>query len=278
VNVGISFIAHLQASERMKPSNRTLDDPARLAQPATMGRAEFGEQGCNAALAQALPVWLGTVATVTLNNFRLAQRTPTLSANGRNRLDQHVELGDVVPIRGGQDDRERDALCVDDDVVLAAELAPVRRVRAGFFPASMARTEELSTMARAISSWPRDRSSANSVSWMRCQTPASCHATRRRQQAVPDPQPISCGSRFQAMPERSTNTMPVRTARSGVGLRPAYRRLRGARTGSNGSMSDHSSSSMSSLGIASCRTKQDRKLTPTGKSKQTPTDNFATAS
>jgi hypothetical protein len=37
--------------------------------------------------------------------------------------------------------------------------------------------------------------------------------------------------------------------------------LRGARAGSKGSMSDHSSSSISSLGIASCRTKQDRKLT-----------------
>jgi hypothetical protein len=42
--------------------------------------------------------------------------------------------------------------------------------------------------------------------------------------------------------------------------------LRDARTGSNGSISDHSSSSMSSLGIASCQAKQDRKLTPSGKS------------
>jgi hypothetical protein len=42
--------------------------------------------------------------------------------------------------------------------------------------------------------------------------------------------------------------------------------LRGVLAGSNGSMRDHSSSSMSSLAIASCRTKQDRKLTPSGKS------------
>lgn len=165
-----------------------------------------------------------------------------------------------------QDDRERDVLRVDDRVMLAAELAPVRWVRTGFFPASMARTEELSTMARAMSSWPRRRNSASSISWMRCQTPASCHATRRRQHAVPEPQPISCGSRFQAMPERSANTMPVSTARSDVGLRPAYRRLRGARAGNNGSMSDHSSSSINSPGVASCQAKQDRKLTPARKS------------
>lgn len=40
--------------------------------------------------------------------------------------------------------------------------------------------------------------------------------------AAPEPPPISCCSKFQAMPERSTNTMPVRTTRSGVGWRPAY--------------------------------------------------------
>ena len=264
--MGISFISNLQAPERVEPSNGALHDPARFAESAAVRRADLGKHGGDAAPAQALPVWLGTVAPVALDDFRLAQRTSVLSANGRNRLDQCIELRDVVAVRSAQDDRERDALGVDDEVMLAAELAPVRWVRAGFFPASMARTEELSTMARAISSWPRRRSSANSVPWMRCQTPASCHATSRRQHAVPEPQPISCGSRFQAMPERRTNTMPVSTARSGVGLRPAYRRLRGARAGSNGSMSDHSSSSISSLGIASCQAKQDRKLTPARKS------------
>ncbi len=111
---------------------------------------------------------------------------------------------------------------IDEVVVFAAELAPVRRIRAGFFPASIARIDELSTSARDKSISPRRRSSASNVSWMRCQTPASCHATSRRQQAVPEPHPISCGSRFHAMPERSTNTMPVSAARSGVGLRPAY--------------------------------------------------------
>jgi hypothetical protein len=42
--------------------------------------------------------------------------------------------------------------------------------------------------------------------------------------------------------------------------------LRGARVGKSGSMSDHNSSSMSSLGIASCQPKQDKKLTPSQKS------------
>src|SRR5450830_902200 len=177
-----------------------------------------------------------------------------------NGLDQSIELRNVVAVGAGQDDRERDTLRVDDEVVLAAELAPVRGIRASFFPASMARIDELSTMARVKSILPRRRSSASSVSWIRCQTPAFCHATSRRQQAVPEPQPISCGIRFHAIPERSTNTIPVSIAR------PAYCRLRGTCSGSSGSINDHNWSSMSSLGIASCQTKQDRKLTSNQKS------------
>src|ERR1700677_278789 len=264
--MSIAFVADFQAAERVKPGNRTLNLPARFAQSTAMGGADFRKYWCNAACAQSLPMRLGTVAPISLNNFRLVQGSASLASYLRNGLDQRVELSNVVAIRPGQDDRERDALRIDDEVVLAAELAPVRGIGAGFFPANMARIEELSTRARVKSISPRRRSSASSVSWIRCQTPAFCHASSRRQQAVPDPQPISCGSRFHAMPERSTNTMPVSTARSGVGLRPAYWRLRGARAGRIGSISDHNSSSMSSLGIASCQAKQDKKLTPSQKS------------
>ena len=266
MDMSVAFIANLQASKRVKPGNRALDLPTRFAESAAMGGANFCEHGRDATFAQALPMWLGTVAPVALNDLRLVQGTSPFAPDRWNGLDQCIELRNVVAVCAGQDDRERDALRVDDEVVLAAELAPVRGIRAGFFPASMARIDELSTMARVKSISPRRRSSASIVSWIRCQTPAFCHATSRRQQAVPEPHPISCGSRFHAMPERSTNTMPVSTARSGVGLRPAYWRLRGARAGRSGSMSDHNSSSMSSLGIASCQAKQDKKLTPSQKS------------
>jgi hypothetical protein len=204
-------------------SNRSRSRTAGVARSgATLRRANFCEQGRDATFAQALPMRLGTVAPVALNDLRLVQGTSPFAPDMWNGLDQCIELGHVVAVCAGQDDRERDALRVDDEVVLAAELASVRGIRAGFFPASMARMDELSTMARVKSISPRRRSSASSISWIRCQTPACCHATSRRQQAVPEPQPISCGSRFHAMSERSTNTMPVSTARSGVGLRPAY--------------------------------------------------------
>jgi len=62
------------------------------------------------------------------------QGAPALASDIWNCLDECIELGDVMSIRCTQDDRERDALRVDDEVVFAAELAPVRGIRAGFFP------------------------------------------------------------------------------------------------------------------------------------------------
>jgi hypothetical protein len=60
---------------------------------------------------------------------------------------------------------------------------------------------------------------------------------------MPDPQPISRGNIRQGMPLRSTNRMPVRTARSGIGARPAYCRCRERRLGSSGSIRFHNASS-----------------------------------
>jgi hypothetical protein len=153
------------------------------------------------------------VAPVAFDYMQFVQGKARLAVNMWNCGGQRIKLADVVAVRTSQDDRERDALRVDDQVVLAAELAPVGRVRTGFFPQPPRERTNCRQWCRARSNWPRRRRSAGSVSRMHCQTPASCHATSRRQQAVLEPQPISCGSRLQAMPERSTNSMPVSTAR-----------------------------------------------------------------
>ena len=52
------------------------------------------------------------------------------------------------------------------------------------------------------------------------QTPACCHSWRRRQQVMPQPQPISWGKSSQGRPVLRMNRMPVRTRRSSSGLRP----------------------------------------------------------
>jgi hypothetical protein len=120
----------------------------------------------------------------------------------------------------------------------------IGRVRSSFFPPRSARSEALSTTARARSIRPRRRSSTSRTRCNRFHTPARCQRSNRRQQVVPEPQPISRGSMFHGNPLRSTNRIPVSTARSGIGFRPAYWRWRGRRFGSNGSMCAHKSSSI----------------------------------
>ena len=52
-------------------------------------------------------------------------------------------------------------------------------------------------------------SRTSSARCSRSQTPASCQSRSRRQQVMPEPQPISWGSIAQGMPVRSTKRMPA---------------------------------------------------------------------
>lgn len=128
----VPFVANFEPSGCMKLGKGTFDEPACFTETTAVRRTDFGKQGRDAAIAQTLPVRLGTVAPVASNNLRFAQRTSAFPSNGRNRFDQGIELRDVVAIRGSQYDRERDDSRVDDEVVLSAELAPIRWARAVF--------------------------------------------------------------------------------------------------------------------------------------------------
>lgn len=129
-----AFVANLEPSKRMQPGNRALHWPPCFSQSTAVRRADFCEQRRDAALTQALPMGFGTVAPVALDDFRLVQRTSPLTPDVGNGINQRIKLGNVVTVCCTQDDCERDALRVDDEVVFAAELAPVRGIRAGFFP------------------------------------------------------------------------------------------------------------------------------------------------
>ncbi|KQX77036.1 hypothetical protein ASD48_38270 [Streptomyces sp. Root1310] len=73
-----------------------------------------------------------------------------------------VPPGDVVAIAAGQRHRERDALSVDDEVVLAVRTCAVDRAGSAFGPRRAARTCEESITALDQSSWSFDRSFSSS--------------------------------------------------------------------------------------------------------------------
>jgi hypothetical protein len=177
---------------------------------------------------------LGIGAPVTLEDVRAAAGPAAPAADRGQGGDERIELGDVVDVGRRYLGDERDAARVGDEVMLGARLAAIGWVRSSFFPPRTARTDELSTTVHRWSSRPRRRSSASSASCNRCQTPVRCHRTSRRQQVLPEPQPICRGSICHGMPERRTNKMPVTMARSGIGFRPCRCPRRTRRGGING--------------------------------------------
>lgn len=83
--------------------------------------------------------------------------------DGRDLVQQRLELGDVVAVSAGQRHRERDALAVDDEVVLAARTCAVDRAGSALGPRRAARTCEESITALDQSSWSFDRSFSSST-------------------------------------------------------------------------------------------------------------------
>lgn len=247
MNTRTALVADREPAESVQPCERSFDDPARPPQSAPVPAVAVGQHGGNTPTAQFGTMPLRIVSAVALDGVGLAARRTGPTANGRHRVDEVEQLGDIGAIGGGQCRDERNPLRVGENMMFRPGLAAIGRVRSSFFPPRNARSEALSTTARARSSWPRRRNSVSKTACKRFQTPARCQRTSRRQQVVPEPQPISRGSMFHGRPLRSTKRMPVRTARSGMGFRPAYRRWRDRRFGRRGSMRFHNSSSTNGL-------------------------------
>jgi len=249
VNTGTTFVAHRQTAKTMQPGEGSFDHPARAAEAAPVRGAAFRELRRDAARQELIAMGLRIVAAIPLDQPRGPRRAARPAAEHGHRVHQRQQLGDVVPVRGRQLRDERNPVRVGENMMLRPGLAAIGRVRSSFFPPRSARSEALSTTARARSSWPRRRNSVSRTVCRRFQTPARCHRASRRQQVLPEPQPISGGSMFQGIPLRSTKRIPVKTARSGIGVRPAYCRFLARRLGSRGSIRVHRSSSMSAWAI-----------------------------
>lgn len=210
VNIIAAFIANAQPTKLMHPTQRPFHHPAVLAPPAAMRRVPLGDDRLDPESAQGLAVWLRIIAPIALHPLGAATRMTDLASHRGNRLDQRQELSHIVRIRTGEDDRERDAATIRDEMMLAAGFGFIRGIRACFYPPCTARTEALSTTARDQSIWSAACSFAKSRSWRAYQTPAACQSRSRRKQVMPEPQPISWGRYSQGMPVLSTNRIPVR--------------------------------------------------------------------
>ena len=244
MDIGAALVADGETSVAVEPGDRSLNHPARGAEAAPMRRSTPRQDGPDAPRPEAVAVRLGVVAAVALQRIGPAMRSAAAAAYRRERRDHGIELRDVVDVGGGHLRDEGNAARIGDEVVFGALLAAIGWVRSSFFPPRTARTEPLSITVQRWSSRPRRRSSASSVSCSRCQTPARCHRTSRRQHVLPDPHPICRGNICHGMPDRSTKRMPVRMARSGMGVRPCRWPRRTRRGGIKGASRAQMASSM----------------------------------
>jgi hypothetical protein len=245
VDLGATLIAQAESAELVEPGERALDDPAHGAEARTVVGTSAREDGADVAGAQCLAVRLRVVTSISVHGLRTLARMSGLPAHGRHRIDEGKQLRDVVGVRSGQRDRERDAAAVGQKMVLAPRLGAIGGIRTRLRPPKTARTEELSATARDQSIRPAAWSRARRTSWRRCHTPAPCQSRSRRQQVTPDPHPISCGRSSQPIPVFNTNKIPVSARRLSTGFRPGYRKRRRFGGGSSGSTTSQSSSGSS---------------------------------
>ncbi|UZO94922.1 Hypothetical protein RMP42_05802 (plasmid) [Roseomonas mucosa] len=165
---------------------------------------------------------------------------PLTAADGRHGIQRCFQEPAVVPVGRSDDQAERRALGIGDKAVLAARPAAVRGVRAGRLAPLFAGTDRLSSAARSQRRRPAASSRSSRSRCSRTHTPAACQSRSRRQQVIPEPQPISAGRYSHGVPDVSTNRMPVSAARSCTRGRPPFGLARSR--GSSGSIAAQRSS------------------------------------
>jgi len=223
------------------PRQGPFDDPADLAQATAVGRPLSRQVVLDAPLLEALSIPRRAVLPVAVQGLRLPPRAAAPPPDRRDVVYQVHRLERLVAVGRGDAQGQRRALAIDEQVPLGAFFGPIRGVLAGEDPPKTARKLWLSTQqcSQSMPSSCPTRCSRACNSFF--QTPRRCQCRSRRQQVMPEPQPISRGSISQGMPLRRTKTMPVRQARSSTGGRP--RRPGRARwRGSSGWTTSHSSS------------------------------------
>lgn len=246
-DVGATLVADSEPTVAAEPGQRTLHDPTVPAQTLAALDATTGDPRGDATAAAGLAAATVVVGLVGVQLGRPSTRPPDALPDRRHGVDQGLEEPAVVGVGWAEANRERDTVRVHDDMALGPGLAAVGRVRTRKLAPLLAGTEALSRLARPQSiAFARPKRSSRT--WCsRAQMPALCQSRSRRQQLMPHPQPISCGSISQGMPDLRTKRMPVSAARFGTGGRPPFGRGLGG--GSRGSISAHSASLTSGLAM-----------------------------
>jgi hypothetical protein len=252
VNVVAPLVANREPAILRKAGQRAFHDPPVTPQSLARVDPASGDAWGYAPPSQGFSTTREVVSLVGVELVGTLPRSAGTTTRPLDRLDAiHSLIQDlrVVDVCGGEHYRQWDASSVRNKVALRARFSLIRRIRSGFRAPLLAGmlAESREACSQSIRSASPRRSSK-----MRCSlshTRASCHSRKRRQQVIPEPQPISWGSISQGMPLLSTKTMHVRAARSSMRVLPP--RGFGGSGGRSGPMVSHGSSVTSSLATLS---------------------------
>ncbi|SEF14325.1 hypothetical protein SAMN02787142_8283 [Burkholderia sp. WP9] len=111
------------------------DNPTEFAEAAAVFGAAPGNDRSNATLAKSAAMRVGVVAAVGVDDLGLAKRSAAHASNRRDGVDQRQQLRDIVAIRAGQDDADRNAVRVYEDVVFRSWSCAIGGVWPSFWPA-----------------------------------------------------------------------------------------------------------------------------------------------
>ena len=247
MDVVAPIIADAKAAILVEPTEGPLHHPAVNAQSAAVFGAAFRQHRPDVALTELQPMPVRIVRAIALYLVRPTPGMTDLARHGRNGVHQRQQLRHIMPIGPRQDERERNALGVGKQVVFATQFPSIRGIRPRFRPPKTARTLALSATALDQSILSASCSRFSRTRRILSHAPAFCQSRNRRQQVIPDPQPISWGRYCHGMPVLSTNRLPVKAARGDTGRRPGKRNRRGFGGGRSGSIRFHRASSNSGL-------------------------------
>lgn len=256
MDCGKLIVTTFQTASLPHPSQRTLDNPANLAQATAMRPPRLRQMILDMPSFQALVIARRAVGGVSVEALGTAAFVVVRLGERRDGVEQRQGFQRVVALGPGDSDGQRSSLAIDEQVPFRPFFGPIRGVLAGKSPPKTARGLWLSTTPLDQSISPSRPSSANRAWSNFFQTPRRCHVRSRRQHVTPEPHPISWGSIHQGMPLWSTKMIPVRQARSSTGGRP---RLPGRALcfGSRGATKLHNSSETKGRPIAHLQVAQE---------------------
>ena len=145
MDVETSFVANGEAAEAVQPGESPLDNPTVMSKLLATLDAASCDACLDAAAFAGLAASSEVVGLVGMQLGRPASGPASLAADGRDSIQQFVEGLAVVDVGAGQQEGERDALPVGDEVALGPRPAAVGWIGAGRLTPLLAAMDELSS-------------------------------------------------------------------------------------------------------------------------------------